>query len=81
MTLMQTDIEAARSVAAELWPGVDLAGAGIVDISDLPAEAERHFSRGASGEEWIECPYEHYGRFRLMYDPGRHELNVSVNDG
>lgn len=79
MTLVETDIEAARSVARELWPGVDIESAGIVDISALPESVKRHLSQGKNGE-WFECPYEHYGRFRLMYDPVRRELNVSVHN-
>jgi hypothetical protein len=81
MGIMQSDIDQARSVASEMWPDADMGSAGIVDISQMPADLEGHYSRGESGEEWILCEVVHYGRYRMFYDPGRNELNVSVHDG
>lgn len=75
------DIETAQAVAAEFWIDVDMRSARIVNISNLPADLEAHYSRGKSGREWVKCPVIHYGRFRMFYDAGLHELNVSMING
>lgn len=70
---------AVLSIAAELWLDVDMWSVSIADVSLLPACVEKHYSRGKNGDDWIECPMIHYGRYRLFYDPGKHEIGVGFS--
>ncbi len=83
MPVSNTDIEAAKSIAKELYPGVNFKTAVIKRIDIQTEQIETLYSVKSDGGVVVtehKAEIQHYGRYALAYMPEFHTLYIGFSE-